>query len=171
MDNRDQLIIQSHFALVWWAESLLSSHFQTPTFQQMKFTDTFVQHRLAQPGEAAASLIAPSLYVSLVLPRETIFDQYKDDFRRIDALIEKTAVPLENSYPKTDMIQYTRHLRNATAHARIAITKTGIEFEDKDPKNGFYLRAAIDFLTLGETVQELQLLLRKHVISLQQAGV
>ena len=170
LDERDKLIIQTHFSLVWWAESLLSGYFQDSSFKNAPFTDTFVHGRLMQPGEAAASLIAPSLYVALVLPKETIFQQYKDDFKTIDEFIANNAKVSKNTYPAANPIPFTRHLRNATAHARISITNNGIEFEDEFTKKGHYLKAAIDFQTLGSVVQRLQLLLRKHVRSLQEAS-
>lgn len=170
MDERDKILIQTHFALVWWAESLLSGFFQSPSFKNVPFKDTFVHDRLMQPGGAAASLIAPSLYVALVLPKETIFEQYKDDFKGIDEFIAENATVINNTYPAATPIPFTRHLRNATAHARISITNSGIEFEDEFTKKSHYLKAAIDFQTLGSVVQKLQLLLRKHVRSLQEAS-
>jgi len=170
MDSRDKLLIQSHFALVWWAEALTSNYFQTEAFKKLNFSDAFVHDRLMDKGGAAGALVAPSLYVALVLPREAIFDQYKSDFKRLDNFISTNAHVLENTYPSANGIAYTRHLRNATAHARLAIFDAGIEFEDKDTRNGWGLRARIDFRTLGSLVQELNLLLRKHVQSLQSAG-
>ncbi len=170
MSPRDQLLIQSHFALVWWAETLGANYFQSEQFKGLKFSDPFIQNRLADPGGAAASLIAPSLYVVLVLPRETIFELYKSEFSKLDALIGNAARLLENSYPSVPAIPFTRHLRNATAHGRLAWDDTGIEFSDDDKRNGYRLRATIDFLTLGKLVHELQILLRKHVKSLQCAG-
>lgn len=127
-----------------------------------------------QPGEAAASLIAPSLYVALVLPKETIFERYEDDFKEIDKFIADNATVSENTYPAANPFPFTKHLRNATAHARISITNSGIEFEDefknKKTNKNQYLKAAIDFQTLGSVIQQLQLLLRKHVSYLQAAN-
>lgn len=170
MEQRDQLLIQSHFALVWWAEAINSEYFKSKAFQELTFSDPFVKDRLRDPGGAASSLIAPSLYVALVLPRESLFDQYKSDFKRLDEMIAVTVTLLENTYPSADGIAYTRHLRNATAHARLAHKTTGLEFEDSDTRKGFRMRATIDFLTLGRLVHELQLLLRKHVKTLQAEG-
>ena len=172
MNSNDKLIIQSHFSLVWWAESLLSGYFQSPLFEGMPFTDDFVHRQLRQPNEALKSLIAPSLYVALVLPRETIFKQYEDDFKEIDESISTKAKVSQNYYPPATPIPYTRHLRNATAHARISITASGIEFKDenKQKRPHLHLHAAIDFETLGGVVQQLNLLLRKHVTSLQKAS-
>lgn len=170
LDERDKLIIQTHFSLVWWAESLLSGYFQSSSFKNTPFTETFVHGSLMQPGGAAASLIAPSLYVALVLPKEAIFEQYKDDFKTIDEFIAKNSTVIENTYPAVNPIPFTRHLRNATAHARISIKNSGIEFEDGNAKKNHYFKAAIDFQTLGNVVQQLQLLLRKHVRSLQEAS-
>jgi hypothetical protein len=169
MSPRDQLLIQSHFALVWWAETLGAKYFQSPQFKDLKFSDPFVQNRLADPGGAAASLIAPSLYVALVLPRETIFELYESEFSQLDALIGNAANVLENSYPYVPAIPFTRHLRNAIAHGRLAWNDSGIEFSDSN-KQGHRLRVKIDLLTLGNLVHELQILLRKHVKSLQSAG-
>ena len=170
MDPQDQLLIQSHFALVWWAEALTANHFQSNEFQQLRFANSFVQKRLAEPGGAAKSLIAPCLYVALVLPREAVFKKYEDDFKRIDEQVARTAKVLANNYPSTSGIAFTRHLRNATAHARVAFTADGIEFKDEDKKNRYRLHASIDFSSLGNLVHELQLLLVKHVKFLQLSG-
>ncbi len=170
MSPRDQLLIQSHFALVWWAETLGANYFQSAQFKDLKFSDPFVQNRLADPGGAAVSLIAPSLYVALVLPRETIFELYKSEFSQLDALIGNAANVLENSYPYVPAIPFTLHLRNAIAHGRLAWNDSGFEFSDSNKVKGHRLRVKIDFPTLGKLVHELQILLRKHVKSLQSAG-
>ena len=166
MNKKETIMIQSHFALVWWAESLLSGYFQGDFFKNEKFTDGFVHDQLMQQGIAAGALIAPTLYVALVLPRETIFEEYKSDFNEIDRFITDNIISVESSYPVQNLTKYTRHLRNATAHARISIIDGIFEFEDEDKRNSYQFKASINLSTLGCVVQKLQLLLRKHVNSL-----
>lgn len=163
MDAKNSLLIQSHFSLVWWAQSLLSGYFQSSEFKNISFTDKFVQDQLARPGIAAGALVAPSLYVALVIPKEIIFDECASDFLAIDNFIAGKVNVVEKTYPKKNVIPYTRHLRNATSHARIEITNEGIEFEDENSRKGYVLKARIDFLTLSEVIQRLNLLIRRYI--------
>lgn len=185
MNDRENLLIHSYFALTWWSESINSNFFQSDYFKEMHFTDDYVKKQLSKPNIAAGSLIMPSLYVCLLLTKETIEENYDKEFAHIDNIFSHHAEGelnkveiLKNTHPfylkeknhkSSKPISYTRHLRNAVSHNRLKITKTSIEYQDVYPKDeSKEISIRVNKEVLIEVVRELQLILMKHVQYLQQ---
>lgn len=170
MNKQDEILIASYYALVWWCESLTKKYFESKEFESLDFNDQFVKTRLAE-GQAPLALIMPSLYVALVLPKETLFKKYKDEFDEIDFYLQKYVKQNNSSYCRSQKIKIspTRHIRNAVAHADTEFTATTIIFRDQRIKNkneNFYVE--IPFDKLGCFVNKLQHIILKRIVEIQK---
>src|SRR5450830_1691575 len=118
MQKKDEILIASYYALAWWAESLTKKHFESPEFKALPFDDQFVKSRLIE-GQANLALIMPSLYVALVIPKETLFKEYKEEFDAIDRYLLSKVETVESTYESDTVskISFMRHIRNAVGHA------------------------------------------------------
>lgn len=146
------MLVASYYALAWWAEALS------------------VKSRLAEEGQAPFSLVMPSLYVALVLPRESLLAEYEADFREIDRYLQGNALRLEPSYPLETrrQIEFIRRIRNAVAHARAEFTDKGVLFRDHDGRSGHEFCVELSFATLGGFIGKLQDVILKRVVSIQK---
>ncbi|GKT01563.1 hypothetical protein AVKW3434_19260 [Acidovorax sp. SUPP3434] len=168
MEKQDELLIASYYALTWWAETLNQRHFESPAFDAMPFRDAFVKSRL-QSGEGPIALLMPSLYVALVLPRETIFDQYASDFEAIDRQLGRFARNVKTTYKKEKEgnIAFTRHIRNAVSHARTEWMGDGARFHDENTKTSEAFSAEIGIQGLNWLMSALQQIVLKRVRDIQ----
>lgn len=162
MNNHEQMLFHTYFAFIWWQESIKSDFFQSDFFKKMEFQDSFVKNNLKDFGVAQGALLLPSLYVCLLIPKETIFSEHATEFNEIDLKFAEKLTITENTYPSSP-IKVIKHLRNALAHSKLHLINDGVEFSDCDTRNGSKLTASISLTDVSELISELQKIILSHV--------
>jgi hypothetical protein len=170
MNKQDELLIASYYALEWWHEAQAQEYFRSEDFDKFPFRDEFVKSRLKSDGGSIA-LLMPSLYVALVLPRETIFYTHKNAFQAIDQQLVKYSRNIKTTYLKEQNgpIYFTRHIRNAVSHARVEWVDDGIMFYDENKRTNEEFEGAINLDGLNFLIFESKKIILKRVAEIQAA--
>src|SRR5699024_8904181 len=140
------------------------------------FQDPYVHNQLQNIHMTESSLILPTLYVLLVLPRDILTDAYPEEFKHIQQNFARNA---EDKYPdgfdvdlntyKAEQPNVLRHLRNAVAHADVKVCDMYIEFRDQDRAGEQMFRARMSIEKLNWLIEALNKLVLKHVHDVQKA--
>ncbi|MDO7479912.1 HEPN family nuclease [Acinetobacter baumannii] len=158
--EHENLIIQSYMNFNWLAEMDNLKFVESPEYKQLNFIDKFTQNSIAELGLINQGFIPVAFYIMLVIPRETIFNLYKEKYEEINLYIaEKLSPEVETTYSNdTKRIDFLRHIRNAVSHMNFEMTTEVdyVVFKDENPRKNEKFRCKFSNLDLGKIMQKLR---------------
>ena len=112
--NEDQLILQS-FLTVQFLEALFKIDFLKSELYESLVSRELVSPEFSEAGIGNQGTLLMVLYALLVIPRESVDNEFVDEYKAINNWLGKNA-KISSTYKSTDAV---RHVRNAVAHANV----------------------------------------------------
>ena len=136
LNQKENLILQSYLNCILLTALKNNNFLESEYFNQLKLDDS-IKTCLKQIDLDNQGMSLMHLYSMLVLPRERIFNDYKNEFNKLDSFIDDIKDFVETSYKQDKCkIKYSYHIRNAVAHGRVKFKpKEYVEFRDKKNKH------------------------------------
>lgn len=169
--EHENLIIQTYMNFIWLHEIHSLEFVKTNEYKTLKFSDKFTQDTIAERGVINQGYIPIALYSMLVIPKETIFNEYIDEYKDINTYIASILKPQTNSTYKSDKksIDYLKHLRNSVSHAKFNMTEYDgfVIFMDENSRTGEKFECKLSNLHIGAIVEQLSLVHKKYIQKIQ----
>ncbi|MGN5619236.1 hypothetical protein MOW08_06720 [Acinetobacter schindleri] len=165
--EHENLIIQTYMNFIWLFEMHSLKFVQSEAYKKLDFSDKFTQNCIADRGVINQGTIPVALYVMLVIPKETIFDEYQEKYDEINLYIAQTLKPnVETTYNSDrDRIDYLRHIRNAVSHMNFEMTAVVdfVVFKDENPRKGEKFMCKLSNLDLGKIIENLSAVHKDYI--------
>lgn len=169
--EHENLIIQTYMNFIWLHEMHSLEFVKTNEYKQLNFSDKYTQNSISERGVINQGTIPVALYSMLVIPKETIFKEYADNYNEINAFIASELKPLTKTNYKSDKISvdYLRHLRNSVSHVRFDMTTEDgfVIFKDENSRSLEKFECKLSNLDLGAIVEKLSLVHKKYIQMIQ----
>lgn len=169
--EHENLIIQTYMNFIWLHEIHSLEFVKTNEYKTLKFSDEYTQKTIAERGVINQGSIPVALYSMLVIPKETIFNEYIDEYNDINTYIANVLKPQTDSTYKSDenVIDYLRHLRNSVSHAKFSMTEYHgfVIFMDENSRSGEKFECKLSNLDLGKIIEKLILVHTKYIQKIQ----
>ncbi len=132
LNQKENLIVQSILNFMLFNGLRINRFFESDYFEEVDF-DSEIKLLLKKIEIDNQARLLTALYELLVVPRECLEDLFKDDFNNLNKKIRTIVIEESSSYKgEEDEIQYTRHIRNAVAHANVSFSPGNyVEFIDQ----------------------------------------
>ncbi|GHY13116.1 hypothetical protein FXE62_11895 [Vibrio cholerae] len=175
--REENQLIQTYISFKFLYELNLSGFVNSPEFKKINFNDPFVQEHVSINGIFTQGMIPPILYMLLVMPKEMLYDQFKDDYDCINKKISAMPLSTTTTYlSDKNGVDYLRHLRNAVSHMNVEYISGNNIFKDSrmtKPKNNRKPRkeefeVKIDNLQLGKIVDMLDKVFIKYIENIKK---
>lgn len=137
MDNKQELfILQTSFLttlLLIQINNQGKDFFNMDIFNGIKFTDDKSSDRVLHEymkrfGTINQGSLIMILYCLFVMPKETFFCKYKNEFKELNKFIDtRVEIKLNNYKKDSNGVDYVRHIRNAISHVSVRYTINGEE--------------------------------------------
>lgn len=168
--EHENLIIQTYMNFIWLHEMHCLEFVKTEEYKQLNFSDKFTQNTIGERGVINQGTIPVALYSMLVIPKETIFNEYMDSYDHINTYIANKLKPKIKTNYKSDKItvDYLRHLRNSVSHVRFDMTSENdfVIFNDEN-RFGEEFECKLSNSDLGEIIQQLSLVHQAYIQKIQ----
>lgn len=170
--EHENLIIQTYMNFIWLKEMHDNDFHKSEFYKNMNFNDKFTQNTISERGIINQGIIPVAFYTMLIIPKETIFKDYKEDYDKINKHISENLRPeSQTTYNKDkDGIDYLRHLRNAFSHMNFDMTSisNAIIFKDWNSHTNEEFSCTLTNWNLGQIIDELAKVHRKYICSIQE---
>lgn len=158
--EHENLIIQTYMNFIWLWEMHNLEFVRSHEYKKLNFIDKFTQNLIAERGVINQGTIPVAFYIMLVIPRETIFNLYKDKYDEINLYIAEELNPEVETTYKFDRgrIDYLRHVRNAISHMNFEMTTEVdyVVFKDENPRTDEKFICKFSNLDLGMIIEKLR---------------
>lgn len=158
---QDQMIIVQQFVSICFITELHKNNFlESQFFNDMKFDNESVRDYIKAFHIDNEGMLLIFLYSLLLIPKEKIYDVYKDEYDALDKKIDGLKISFESTYPEPDK-KYIRHIRNAIAHGKVEFKGDSIFFNDDYRGNQFCVE--IPRCKIGDILIDLQKILLHYI--------
>ena len=165
--EHENLIIQTYMNFIWLLEMHTLNFVKSDAYKQLNFSDKFTQNCIAERGVINQGIIPVAFYVMLVIPRETIFDEYQEKYDEINLYIAQILNPqVETTYNSDkDRIDYLRHIRNAVSHMNFEMTAEVdfVVFKDENPRKGEKFICKLSNSDLEKIIENLSVVHKDYI--------
>jgi hypothetical protein len=124
--QEDNLILQSYYTVLLLKELGEASFEGSGLFDSLNLPNPIKQSfkEIGIQNQGSAMMV---LYALLVVPKEIISDNYREEYKAINRFLRKEITLHQTTYKKEDAsnlnsIDFIRHARNSVAHAKISFT-------------------------------------------------
>ncbi len=164
----DNLILQSYYNFVLFAELTKNDFFKSDYFKKMKFDNPPIKDGLEQIGIDNQGLALISLYTMLVVPKEIYGKKYQEENDNINEFLKVHTQNTQTTYARdSPNIDFLGHIRNAVAHARVSFEPTKfVTFSDEYRGKSFTTELPLKHL--GEFIHILQRFHLRYIQEIQQ---
>ena len=135
MDDKQELfILQTSFLttlLLIQINNQGKDFFNMDIFNGIEFTNDKLSDRklheyMKEIGTINQGSLIMILYCLFVMPKETFFCKYKNEFEKLNSFIDKgVESKLSNYKEDSKRVDYVRHIRNAISHVSVRYTIDG----------------------------------------------
>ena len=162
---QDQMIIVQQYVSICFITELYNNNFlESQFFNDMKFDNESIKDCIKAINIDSDGMFLIFLYSLLLIPKEKIYDVYKDEYDALDKKIDGLKIPLDSTYPASHK-KYIRHIRNAIAHGKVEFKEDSIFFNDDYRGNQFCVE--IPRCKIGDILTDLQKILLNYVTDLK----
>ncbi|AKH94751.1 HEPN family nuclease [Elizabethkingia anophelis] len=162
----ENLIIQVYFTFYFLYELDRNEFLNSNFYKNMQFNDKFIKESLPQIGIMNQGTLVQTLYSMLVLPKELISNQFKNEFSNLNIFLKNKKTSAESTYPSDSLeIDFIRHIRNSVAHGTISFKDEDrlVIFYDKNKIKGHSCIIKITLENISLFIVELQKLFFKYI--------
>ncbi|MGL5599003.1 MAG: HEPN family nuclease [Aeromonas sp.] len=129
--REENQIIQTYISFKFLYELHSSGFVNSPEFKKLHFNDSYVQEQVSKNGIFTQGMIPPILYMLLVMPKEMLSDQLKNDYDCINKKVSAMSLSTTTTYLSDKKgVDYLRHLRNAVSHMNVEYISDNNVFKD-----------------------------------------
>ena len=158
LSQEAELVLQSYFSVAFIIELKNNNFLESDFYDKMHFGAPWIKNLISKISIDNQGMLLMCLYAMLVIPKELISNQFKNEYELINKYLLSIAKNTTTTY-KTDkpIINYIRHIRNSVAHSKVEFVQNNyVVFNDKDAKNGNFFRTEIELKYVGVLLQKLQ---------------
>lgn len=153
--NKDNLILQSYLT-VEFLEGLYVERFMETDFYKNMIHKKILMPEFSEIGIGNQGALLMFLYALLVIPRESLEQEFKREYSGINEWLRLNANLVKSTYKVTNENEL-RHVRNAVAHARVEfMPNVHVAFKDINPRNNSEFELQLPLNLLGEFIVKLK---------------
>ena len=174
LTQEQNLIFQSYFTTAFLVELNNNDFLKSNFFKSMKFGSPWIKDGIVNVGIDNQGLLLMTLYSMLVIPKELIQNEFKDEYDKVNKYISSVAINTHSDYDSDNpTVNYLNHIRNSVAHSRVSFKPTvSVTFSDqrKNSKTNQIERfsADIPLVKFGEFLMQLQKIHLTYIEKLQE---
>jgi len=143
----------------------------------MKFGSPWIKDEILGIGIDNQGLLLMTLYSMLVIPKELIQNEFKNEYNEINQYLSTVAINTHSDYGSDNLeMNYLNHIRNSVAHSRVSF-KPLVSVTFSDERKNFKTKKIEKFSTdiplvkLGEFLMQLQTIHLKYIEKLQKIKI
>lgn len=171
MIGQDENIILQQLISVSFITELHNSNFlESEFYQKMSFGNPSIKPYVDQIKIGNQGMLIMFLYALLLIPKEKIYSEYKNEYDLLDSKIDGLKTYKESTYPSDKYkTEYIKHIRNAIAHGRIEYAEDSVIFKDifENRLRNYRFLVELPFNKIGHLLSGLENILYKYVDDLQ----
>jgi hypothetical protein len=134
LNQEDNLLIQSYLTSAFLLNLKQNDFLNSDYYKNRRIKDVTVDEYLPKINIDNQGALLMILYSMLVIPKQLLFNSFKNDFEKLNIKIKEIVLNVESSY-KNDKpeIDFIRHIRNSVAHANVTFSqKESVTFSDRN---------------------------------------